>query len=152
MFTISDFNKRFPSEESCLDEIRRLRFPKGISCTRCKKITRHYKVQGRTAYTCKYCRHHVYPLAGTIFKKSTTSLRLWLYALFLITQTEGKISAKDLQRQLGATYKTAWRIKSLLVKNNEDILASINEQEKIHKWLFFNKFEFKVSERQQSFD
>lgn len=89
----------------------------------------------------------MYPLSGTIFEKSTTPLRLWFYALFLMTQTEGKISAKQLQRQLGVTYKTAWRIRTLLAKNNEDILAGMNEQEKVHKWFFFNKFEFKVAEK-----
>ena len=64
-----------------------------------------------------------------------------------MTQTEGKITAKQLQQQLGVTYKTAWRMKALLSKNNEDILAGINKEEKVHKWLFFNKFEFKVSEK-----
>src|SRR5579859_7922659 len=56
------------------------------------------------------CGHHIHPTAGTIFHKSSTSLHLWYYALFLITSTRCGISAKQLERELGVTYKTAWRM------------------------------------------
>jgi transposase len=144
---MSQFSSRFPTDAVCMEELRRLRFPKGINCNHCKRTTKHYRVRGRTAYACRYCRKQIYPLSGTIFEKSTTPLRLWFFALFLMAQTEGTISAKQLQRQLGVTYKTAWRMRTLLARNNEDILAGMNEQEKVRKWFFFNKFEFKVAER-----
>ncbi|WP_277214204.1 IS1595 family transposase, partial [Isoptericola croceus] len=53
---------------------------------------------------------HVYPLAGTIFEKSTTPLKSWFYAMHLIASTRCGISAKQLERELGVTYKTAWRM------------------------------------------
>lgn len=61
-------------------------------------------------YACSYCGTHIAPLAGTVFQKSTTSLRLWFYAMFLMISTRSGVSAKQLQRELGVTYKTAWRM------------------------------------------
>jgi transposase-like protein len=58
------------------------------------------------------------PMAGTIFEKSSTSLHLWYYAMYLMASTRCGISAKQIQRETGVTYKTAWRmfkqIRSLL--------------------------------------
>ena len=49
-------------------------------------------------------------MAGTIFEKSSTSLRLWYYAIYLMSSTRCGISAKQIQRECGVTYKTAWRM------------------------------------------
>jgi hypothetical protein len=49
-------------------------------------------------------------MKGTIFEKSTTSLELWFYAIYLLTSTRGGISAKQLERELGVGYKTAHRM------------------------------------------
>lgn len=48
--------------------------------------------------------------AGTIFARSSTALHLWFYAIFLMASTRCGISAKQLERELGVTYKTAWRM------------------------------------------
>lgn len=110
-FTISQFLKRFSNDDKCLEEIKNIRWPSGlIPCAKCNKETKHYKLNGRKAYSCEFCRSQVYPLAGTIFDKTTTELKLWFYAIYLMTQTRSGISAKQLQRELGVTYKTAWRI------------------------------------------
>ena len=144
-FTLSKLSLRFPTEEVCLEEIKRLRFPHGIKCVKCKKVTKHYKINNRTAYSCKYCRNQVYPLADTIFEKTTTPLRLWFYAMFLMTQTWGQIPAKKMQKELGVTYKTAWRmsrdIKFIVAQNNADLLS---ESKKVFSWNIFNAIEFKV--------
>jgi transposase len=149
-FSFSKFLSRFPDDNICLEEIKRARFPKGIRCENCKKITTHYKILKRTAYACKYCRTQVYPLAGTIFEKTTTPLRLWFYTMFLMTHTRGAMSAKQLQRELGVTYKTAWRmyrsIYELMSQNNGDLLAEFDK--KVHRWTFFNKIEITVVEKQ----
>lgn len=97
-FTISQFLLRFPTDEKCLEEIKKTRWPKGlIPCNKCNKETKHYKVTGRTAYACEFCGNHVYPLAGTVFDKTPTSLKLWFYAIYLMTQTRTGISAKQLR-------------------------------------------------------
>jgi transposase len=148
-FPLSKFISRFNSDYICLEEIRRQRFPNGIICKRCKKITKHYKLLDRPVYSCKFCRKQTSPLVNTIFEKSTTPLRLWFYAFFLMTHTRANISAKTLQRELGVTYKTAWRmyklIKELMKQNNGDLLSD----RQVRKWIFFNKIELKVIQKTQ---
>ena len=79
-------------------------------CPKCEKPRKHYRVTGRTAYACETCGNHIYPLAGTIFEKSSTSLRIWFHAMYLIGSTRCGISAKQIQRETGVTYKSAWRM------------------------------------------
>jgi transposase-like protein len=87
------------------------RYPGGIAlCEKCAKETKHHRINGRTAYSCDHCGTHIYPLAGAIFEKTTTSLRLWFYAMYLMGSTLCGISAKQIQRESGVTYKTAWRM------------------------------------------
>ena len=144
-FNLAKLTYRFPTDEACLEEIKRLRYPQGIKCIKCKKITKHYKIKDRTAYSCEYCRNQIYPLSGTIFDKTTTPLRTWFYAMFLMTHSWGKISAKKMQKELGVTYKTAWRmnhdIQALMAQHNADLLS---ESKKLFSWKLFDAFEFKV--------
>jgi transposase len=110
-YTVSDFNKEFPTDDACLEYIKEQRWPDGVTyCGKCQQDRRHYRVRGRTAYACDHCGNHIYPLAGTIFEKSGTSLRLWFYAAYLMGSTRCGISAKQIQRETGVTYKTAWRM------------------------------------------
>lgn len=109
-FTLSDFLSRFPNEEACLNEVMHLRYGDSPLCKKCGKKSNFYRVSDRTAYACQFCGHHLYPLAGTLFDKSSTPLTSWMYAIFLIVQTEDKISARQLSKELGVTYKTAWRM------------------------------------------
>ncbi len=110
-YTVNDFNAEFPTDDACLEYIKEERFPGGVTlCGKCAQERKHYRVTGRTAYACDHCGNHVYPLAGTIFEKSTTSLRLWFYAMYLMGSTRCGISAKQIQRETGVTYKTAWRM------------------------------------------
>jgi transposase-like protein len=79
-------------------------------CEKCKKETKHHRVTGRTAYACDRCGWHIYPLAGTIFEKSSTSLQKWFRAMYQVGSTRCGISAKQIQRETSVTYKTAWRM------------------------------------------
>jgi len=106
-YTVDNFNAEFPDDDACLEYIKEERFPGGVkSCDKCKVD----RVSGRTAYACDHCGNHIYPLAGTIFEKSTTSLKLWFHAMFQMGSTRCGISAKQIQRETGVTYKTAWRM------------------------------------------
>jgi transposase len=111
-YTFNQFDHDFPTDDACLEAIKEQRFPGGVTdCHKCnQKPKKHYRVKGRTAYACETCGNHIYPLAGTIFEKSSTSLRIWFHTMYLIGSTRCGISAKQIQRETGVTYKTAWRM------------------------------------------
>jgi transposase len=120
-YTIRDFERDFPTEETCLDWLRDFLYPEGIFCKLCQAITKHHRVKSRMSYSCDRCGHHEHPMANTIFMDTRTSLRSWFHAIFLMASTRCGISAKQLQRETGVSYKTAWRmfhkIRSLLVED-----------------------------------
>jgi photosystem II stability/assembly factor-like uncharacterized protein/transposase-like protein len=99
-----------PDDDACLEWILERRFPDGIYCDTCSRVTKHHRVARRRSYSCQHCGHHVYPTAGTIFHGSTTPLTTWFRAVVLLRDSDGRITAKDLERELGVTYKTAWRM------------------------------------------
>lgn len=109
-YTIKDFQTDFPDDNACLEWLKDYLYPEGIFCPNDKKITPHHKLSKRKAYSCELCGHHTYPTANTIFHKSSTPLTLWFYAVYLMSSTRAGISAKQLERELGVTYKTAWRM------------------------------------------
>ena len=109
-YTIKHFERQFPNEDSCLEFIKQARWPNGVHCTKCDKVTGHYRIKGRKVYSCEFCGFHVSPTANTIFHKSSTSLKTWFHAMFLMVSTRTGISAKQLERETGVTYKTAWRM------------------------------------------
>jgi len=109
-FTIRQFHERFPTNDACLEEIKQLKYGSELECPNCHRTNKFYKINGRMSYSCSFCRHQIYPLAGTIFHKSTTPLKDWFYAIYVMAQTRAGISAKQLERELGVTYKTAWRM------------------------------------------
>src|ERR1051326_2691989 len=115
--SLMEFMREFPDDTTCLDFLWRERFaPDGHTafCPACDRERRFHRVKARPSYDCDTCGHHLNPLAGTIFHKSSTSLHLWFYAMWLITSTRCGISAKQLERELGVTYKTAWRMAHLI--------------------------------------
>jgi len=121
-YTIKDFGKQFPTDDACLDFLFKARYPKGVFCEKCGKTTKHYKRTGIKFYSCEFCGMGVAPTSGTIFHKSDTPLRSWFHAIFLMSSTKTGISAKQLQRELGVTYKTAWRMfKQIRKLMNENI-------------------------------
>jgi transposase-like protein len=109
-YSLMDFQDQFPDDRSVLDYLFASRFPKSFPCPECGKTDCFYPVEKRRSYSCSWCGHQVYPTAGTIFHKSSTSLRLWFFAIFLMAQSRNGVAAKELERQLGVTYKTAWRM------------------------------------------
>jgi transposase len=121
-FSMMDFNREFPDDAACLEWLKNRLYPKGIFCPKCEKITKHYRIASRPSYACQFCGHHEHPMRGTIFEDSATSLKLWFHGIFLMASTRCGISAKQLERELGVTYKTAWRmfnrIRSLLEEND----------------------------------
>ena len=110
-FTINDFNKQFVDDDACLNWLMEQRYPGNIAlCSYCKVERKHYRIVTKKAFACDRCGTYVSPMAGTIFAKSSTSLRLWFYAMYLMSSTRCGVSAKQIQRETGVTYKTAWRM------------------------------------------
>jgi transposase-like protein len=108
--TTREFFKQFPDDETCLAHLFETRFGAGYVCPKCERSARWYRIKAERAYSCEWCGHHLHPTAGTPFERTRTPLQLWFYAMHLFTTTRHGVSAKELQRQLGVTYKTAWRI------------------------------------------
>lgn len=117
------FLKQYKDDEACLEHIKEIKYPDGVFCDKCHKITNFTKIKDRPAYQCS-CGYQISPLAGTIFEKTTTSLQYWFYAIFIMSVTRSGVSAKQLQRELGVTYKTAWR----MFKQIRMLMASANNR------------------------
>ena len=116
-YSLMEFMREFPDDASCLEWLWRSRYAAdghSYHCPKCDQERRFHRVNGRPSYDCDTCGHHVHPTAGTIFHKSSTSLQLWFYAMYVMASTRCGISAKQLERELGVTYKTAWRMFNLI--------------------------------------
>lgn len=112
--TLKDFRKNYGTDDKCLDKLLQLRYGDRGECEKCKKETNWSRVTDRPCYQCQWCGHQIYPMTGTIFESSHMSLADWFYVLYLMTVTRHGVSAKEVQRQLGCSYKTAWRNCDLL--------------------------------------
>lgn len=121
-FTLKQFNEAYKTDEACLEEIYQARYGNLEICPKCEKKTNFYKVTDRKCYACQWCGFQLHPLAGTIFHKSETSLKMWFHAIWLFGSSKNGVSAMELMRQTGVTYKTAWRmarqIRLLLAEND----------------------------------
>jgi transposase len=116
-YSLIEFMREFPDDQACMEFLWRERFSEdGVhaDCPKCEARTpfKQYATKQRRgkARTCTRCGTHLSVLAGTIFEGSSTSLHLWFYAMYLMASTRCGISAKQLERELGVTYKTAWRM------------------------------------------
>jgi transposase-like protein len=108
--TLRQFQTAFPTEESCLDHLFKVRFGSGFNCPGCERPAKFHRVTTRRSYVCQWCGHQVYPTAGTPLDRTRTPLRDWFYVMFLFTTTRNGVAAKRVERELGVTYKTAWRM------------------------------------------
>jgi transposase-like protein len=111
LYPIEAFQADYPDDAACLD--RMLRAQHGgdtLACPSCRVRARFYRIARRRAYACQSCGHHIYPCAGTLFAKSRTRLTTWFYAMYLLTGAPAPMKVTELQRQLGVTYKCAWRM------------------------------------------
>ncbi len=108
--TLKEFLAQFPDDESCLKHLFDVRFGQGYKCPKCQRKAKWYRIQAERAFCCGICGHHLHPTVGTLFEDSRTSLQSWFLAIYLFTTSRHGVPAKELERQLGVTYKTAWRM------------------------------------------
>jgi transposase len=108
--TLRQFQDQFPTEDSCLDHLFQVRYGRDFDCPKCGRPAKYSRVRGRRSYQCNWCANQLYPTAGTPFDRTRTALRDWFYVMFLFTTTRNGVAAKRVQREIGVTYKTAWRM------------------------------------------
>lgn len=118
---VRQFFQQFPTDEACLEHLFNVRFGQGHECPKCERAAKWYRLQSEQALSCQWCGHHIHPMVGSIFEKSRTPLQLWFYAIFLFTTSKHGVSGKELQRQLGVTYKTAWRMAKLIREHMAEV-------------------------------
>ena len=118
---VRQFFQQFPTDEACLEHLFNVRFGQGHTCPKCDREAKWYRLASEQAYSCQWCGHHIHPMVGSIFEKSRTPLQLWFYAIFLFTTSRHGVSGKELQRQLGVTYKTAHRMGTLIRKHMAEV-------------------------------
>lgn len=131
-YTIKDLKNDFPDDDACLNYVFAVRFPNPV-CPKCKAKNSFYRVAGRKCYACSHCGHQIHPLAGTIFHKSSTKLTDWFHALFLFSASRNGVAATEIQRQIGVTYKCAWRmakqIRSLMDSDKKPFSGTVEVDE-----------------------
>ncbi len=132
-YTIRDLQGDFPDDNACLEWLVGYLYPEGITCKNCERVTPHHRMKTRRSYSCEVCGHHVHPTANTIFHKSSTPLTSWFYAIYLMSATRAGISAKQLERELGVTYKTAWRmfhqIRKMMADDDDKLSGEVEVDE-----------------------
>jgi transposase len=125
-YSLMEFMQVFPNDAACLDRLWRDRFaPDGhhAQCPRCERERKFHRTKTRASYTCDSCGLHIHPQKGTIFERSSTSLHLWFYAMYLMASTRCGISAKQMEREIGVTYKQAHKMMKRIrteLMNDED--------------------------------
>ncbi len=105
--SLLQFKKQFSTELSCQKALEKARWPKGFVCPRCAH-TRAYRRSTRRLLECAGCGYQASLTAGTIFHKTRTPLLKWFWAIYLVSQDKGGVSALRLAKQLELGYKTAW--------------------------------------------
>lgn len=115
--TRKQFDARFPDDDACLEHLKIVRYGHTLHCESVKcagREAKYYRAKGRRAYACEFCGHQIYPTAGTPFHASRTSLKDWFFVMHLFCASRNGVAAKEVQRQIGVTYKTAWRMCHLI--------------------------------------
>jgi transposase-like protein len=133
-FTVKYFNERFPDDDTCLAYMFEQTHGNLSACPKCGIVNpSYYRVRNRKCYECKDCGNQIHPLANTIFHKSSTPLRDWFYVIFLFSVAKNGVSAKEVERHLGVTYKTAWRIakqvRTLMLQGNSPLTGIVETDE-----------------------
>jgi transposase-like protein len=121
--TLCEVLREFGSDDTCRDYLEALRWPNKITCPRCEsgKISRVYE---RKVFDCDSCRYQFSVLAGTVLQDTKLPLPTWFATVYLMCESKKGISAKQVQRMMGGSYKTAWylchRIRAAMTSANED--------------------------------
>ena len=128
--TLREFRERFAGEDACYEYLIQSRWPDGMTCPRCQGL-QFWRRRRRWLHQCKECGVEVSPTAGTVLQDSHMPIREWFWAAYLVATHTPGLSAKQLQRQLGCSYKTAWymlhRLRRAMVNEARSPLQGVVE-------------------------
>lgn len=102
--------KKFPNEKAVVNYYVKVRYGNQVSCNHCGSIKVYQREKNIKVFDCNDCHNTFSPFKGTIFEKSSTDLRKWMYAIHLFLNGKKGISGLQLKREIGVTYKCAWRM------------------------------------------
>lgn len=134
-YTLSDLQRDYSTDDACLEAIFKARYGNLKYCPHCGAETKFYRLKKKKAYACKQpsCGFTLSPTANMIFDHSPTPLTKWFYALYLFSVSKNGVSAMELQRHLGVTYKCAWRmanrIRWLMQQNDKQLSGTVEMDE-----------------------
>jgi len=121
----------YHEEGACRLHLAEVRWPDGVKCTRCGSGDRVKQLPGIAKWHCGYCRYKFTATSGTIFNDTHLPLWKWFMALYLMLESRKGVSANQLKRTLGISYKTAWylchRIRNAMQDGNAALLKGIVE-------------------------
>src|SRR5512138_868407 len=105
--------KIYTDEEAARKHLEAIRWPDGPVCPQCGSVSKdHYRLSGEThragLLKCKDCRSQFSVTVGTVFERSKIPLHKWVYAASLLASSKKGVSAHQIHRTIGVTYKTAW--------------------------------------------
>lgn len=130
-----DINTLFPTDEKCRELLTRLRWPAGPECPRCKMPAVELETE-KALYYCKGCDYQFTVTAGTVFNDSHLPLQKWFMATLLLCEAKKGMSACQMKRTLGVSYKTAWylchRIRAAMKEMNKQMLDGTVEMDETY--------------------
>ena len=133
--TLSDINHLFSTDEQCRVLLAKLRWPLGKECVRCKS-KRLFELPTQKKLECAECGYQFTVTAGTIFHDSHLPLEKWFLAVILICESRKGISANQVKRLLGVSYKTAWylchRIRAAMAEAERPMLGGTVEMDETY--------------------
>lgn len=123
--------EQFGSEDKCHEYLEELRWPEGVRCPRCPEATTISRIAARRQFECDSCGYQFSVRVGTVLQDSKLPLWKWFLAIYLMVQSKKGISANQLKRMVGVSYKTAWflchRIRAAMAAGVENPLSGIVE-------------------------
>ena len=99
----------FSCDDRCRKALEKIRWPHGVACTRCGDMD-VLELENQNRWKCKSCRYQFSVMSGTIMHDSHLPLRKWFLAIYLMCESKKGISALQMKRTLGTTYRTAWHL------------------------------------------
>src|SRR5258707_10203478 len=133
--TLTDLTQMFSTDEQCRTLLKKLRWPFGVECVRCKS-KRTFEVSTQRKFECVECGHQFSVLTQTIFHDTHLPLETWFMAVLLLCEARKGMSANQVKRTLGVSYKTAWylchRIRAAMKEADRPMLDGTVEMDETY--------------------